>query len=182
MSAYRGPLVTLGVDPGSKQTGIVVRRGADLLDHVTISRQADERARATVGLPASYLGSLRAAVAGLIDTHPVAVIAIEGVVRPNPHVNAGRTRASNIIDPTPIIATAVVLGYLWALHPDAVIVPPGRNGSQPLLAYPRALVSKEETRLGMHRVGGGKLRHARSAWDVAGSGALTARVQASKQA
>ncbi len=177
---FRDPVV-LGIDPGGKWTGLVVRDGDTLLAAGTVQRDAHDTARDLAGAGPAYLDEVLT-VARRYAT-AADLVAIEGVHKPNPHVRGGRTRASNVIDPGPIIATAVLVGHLRAAFPDATIVPPGRNGSGLLLTYPPALVSDPERRHGLHRTGDqGKLRHVRSAWDVAGVAALHARLQAGKPA
>jgi len=55
-----------------------------------------------------------------------------------------------------------------------VVVPPGRNGSGPMAAYPAKLRPKA----GKGR-GRDNLRHERSAWDVAGAARMIVRIRES---
>ncbi|GAB7515151.1 hypothetical protein TSUKUMMB_00260 [Rhodococcus sp. no. 34] len=75
------------------------------------------------------------------------------------------------VDPTALLATAeilgAILGFPWTNH--VIQIRPNKNGSQPLGTYPGVLVSPGERRKAgwEARIGGGQLRHARSAYDVA---------------
>jgi len=114
--------------------------------------------RDTEGLwpDSGYLIEVRDTVAAALDiAGGDAVIAVEGVVNPSPHLG--------LSNPGGIIAAGMVLGAVLVGHPDAVLVRPGRHGSQALNSYPSELIGPRET------TGAGKLRHARSAWDVAGT-------------
>ncbi|OLT35618.1 hypothetical protein BJF84_13410 [Rhodococcus sp. CUA-806] len=97
------------------------------------------------------------------------VIAIEGITRPNWHMQ-GRAAAN----PEPLLAAAIVLGNIqaWATttYGQYTEIPPGGNGGAPLSQYPDTLVSDAERRKPnwQNRIGeSGKLRHERSAFDVA---------------
>jgi len=156
-------LPVVGVDPGGRWTGIVLRRGDDICEWSTVTANSD-------GLPsADYLAAVCNLVIlyrGQTGSHPGAVvIAVEGVKAPNPHVGMS--------NPLGIMGTAMVLGAVLRDFPGAVVVPPGGNGSGPMLAYPEAL---RPTR----GKGAGKdgLRHCRSAWDVAGAALGMVRIGA----
>ena len=95
------------------------------------------------------------------------IVAVEDLVEPNPHL--GLSNVKGLMD------TAQVLGALRA-HFDVVLVAPGGNGSAPLQTYPAELVGDNEPK------GTGKLRHARSAWDVAGAVKLGGIPQSQSQA
>jgi hypothetical protein len=188
VSAAQGrsrPGVILGIDPGGVDTGLVVRRGDTVLEQLVVHRAKDETGPRGVGVGPDYLARAEHDVRKLIELHDVDLVGLEGVVRPNPHV---KRKGRNVVtDPAPIIATAIVLGHLTAvagsLGVAAVWVPPGKNGSLPLYAYPAELVSDAERRHGLNRVGdGGILRHARSAFDVAGTALVMSRLRASTPA
>lgn len=174
MTGYRlpsGPV--LGIDPGGKSTGLVVRDRSALLASAVVERAGDETGTRGVQVGPAYVAEVLAVVAELVAEHAPTVVGVESVVRPNPHVN--RRNGSSVIDVGPLLGASIVFGALAGAYPAAVWVPPGSNGSGPLAAYPSALVSAAEARHGVFRSGGGsKLRHARSAWDVAGRAALIA--------
>lgn len=100
--------------------------------------------------------------------HPNSIIAVEGITRPSWHIAADRKHGS-ASDPTALIGTAMMLGAILSHYPTATLIQPNKNGSKPLGAYPPQLVSTQEKR--HHdwktRIGTGKLRHARSAYDIA---------------
>lgn len=150
--------VVVGVDPGGATTGLVVRAGTRLLEHATIDRKGLE-------LPA-YLDRVASWVVGARETFG-AKVAVEDTIPPNPHLG--------LSNPAGIIAAAQVLGAVLLMAPAAVVVRPGGHGSpkasraELLASYPPELVGDRETR------GTGKLRHVRSAWDVAGMAAWLLR-------
>jgi hypothetical protein len=145
--------VVIAADPGARWTGVVARRGNDLLDAVTVERTTDE---GDLGVGQDYLAAVLAAVDLMSrDFAADAVVAVEGLRRPSPHVR--------VTNPEAVMGAAMVLGAVLGAWPRAVVVPPGRHGSAPLAVYPPRLVGVRE------RAGTGSLRHVRSAWDVAGS-------------
>ena len=154
----------VGVDPGGRYTGLVVRRGDVLVEHHTLVRVGDD------DLPThSCLRTVALGVIKLFEAHNADGVAIEGVQKPSPFMGkSGNVSFSNV---TGILGTAMVLGAVLALVP-AIVVPPGGNGSDPLGAYP---VELRPTR--GKGAGADKLRHERSAWDVAGAGATLLRRQ-----
>ncbi|MCA1841749.1 MAG: hypothetical protein LC792_00905 [Actinobacteria bacterium] len=146
----------IGVDPGAAETGVVVRRGDDLVSAVVIDRRPGQPLAVYL---ASVLRVLRVvAVEG-------ATIAVEDVTPPNPHMG--------MIAVGGLIGTAAVLGAVLGAHPGAVVVPAGGNGSGPLCAYPPSLRPTRGKGAGYDR-----LRHARSAWDIAGGAAVMLRTGA----
>lgn len=146
----RSPVV-LGVDPGGKTTGMAQRCGPRLAWWALVERRDGES-------DACYLTRVAGAVHQRHLESPV-VVAVEGLNHPSPHLGLANVSG--------LLATAEVLGALkmaavmhgWRL----VEVPPGGHGSAPLAGYPRELVRARE------RTGTGRLRHARSAWDIAGA-------------
>jgi hypothetical protein len=157
-------LPVIGVDPGHRETGIVVCFGAELVEHAVIVRKGE-------GMPdQEYLDRVIAAMTemrrrSLASGQPAPLVGLEGVQAPNPH--AGMT------NPTGIIGTAVVFGWVWRAFPDAIIVRPQSAGKGPIGAYPDEL---HPTR-GDGR-GRDKLRHCRSAYDIALATLNTVRVGA----
>lgn len=167
-------MIVLGVDPGARSTGLALvesfnGRVTRLLTHATV-----ERAPGGVVLPPSgvYTSDVLAAVAAMaffsgLAGAPADVIGVEGVNRPSWHMG-GRAAAN----PEPLLATAWIAGLVQGAYPDLVrTVTPGGNGGGVLGSYPEELVSSRERLRDnwAQKVGGdaAKLRHARSAYDVA---------------
>lgn len=149
----------VGADPGGRETGLVLCAGKQVLEREVV-------VRTTKGLLAdtAYLNKVidrihhYRSVAG--DDHPL--LAVEGLVEPNPHL--GLTKV------IPLIATGMVLGAILAVYPDAVVVRPGGHGSRFVTAYPEELRPTRGQGKGMDR-----LRHTRSAYDIAHAGRIVAR-------
>ena len=168
-------MIVIGVDPGGRDTGLVViddappvtrERPAGTIElrwHGTITRPDDGRPIEVV--PRSYLLDVLSTVNDLVrsvdrPSGPVVAIAVEGVVSPTGHA-AGRK--GHLIKPDGLLATAQVLGAIlgrsWSV--PVVRVPPGNNGrSLPWTAYPVPIRAKSPA-------GADNRRHMRSAYDVA---------------
>ena len=162
--------VIVGVDPGGRQTGLVVRHGRDLLAADLVTRDGPE-----VFPGADYLREVTDAIGGLVvyaaQELPDADrprIAVEGVVHPNGHVR--------MINAAGLLGTATVLGAILGNWPSAIVVPPAGNGAGPRSAYPGSLWPPQEKR------GAGRCRHLRSAWDIAEAGAFLARLEVGRVA
>lgn len=165
--------VMIGVDPGGRQTGLVVRYGNACLAADLITRDGPE-----VFPGPDYLAEVVEAIGGLVvyasqDLPELAGagwprIAVEGVVHPNGHVR--------MINAAGLLGTATVLGAVLAHFPAALVVPPAGNGAGPRSAYPAALWPPTEKR------GTGRRRHLRSAWDIAEAGAFLARLEVGRGA
>lgn len=138
----------LGVDPGCRQSGIVLCDGDHVIAHEVLERF--DRAP----LPGvDYL----MLVVGKVRAYPHDWLAVEGVTAPTGF--AGGERHPISLDG--VLGAAMVLGAVVAAAPAGVaVVPPGGHGSLPLSAYPAVLVGARE------RSGTGRLRHCRSALDV----------------
>lgn len=154
-------IYAVGVDPGAKESGVVCRRGNELLDHVTV------RNLAYPAIPDAYLDDVKNAIVtarieGERRVGGFPPVAVEAVEPPNPHMG--------MISVVAILGTATVLGAVRAWYPGAVVVDPGKNGSLPLACYPDDLIGPRERGV----FGKGGLRHARSAWDIAGKAHLYA--------
>jgi len=166
VAEHARPLV-IAVDPGARGTGLVLRRGDQLLDHTLV-----ERAGRGPLPDAVYLRQVNAAVGRLFHvaaaSRPVVaadaiVVAVEDLHAPNPHLGT-----TNVLG---VLGAAMVLGAVLDRWPDALRVPPGGHGAGPLAAYPAVLRGPRERR------GTGARRHLRSAWDIAGAAAGVLRVQ-----
>ena len=155
-------MTRIGVDPGARDTGLIIIRDDGTVTGATVHNDG-----ALLPVPTRYLRDVVDTIRELSDTDTPRVF-VESVTRPSWHVakNASRGAASN---PESLLGTCMVLGAVLDAFPQATLVPPGKNGSRPLGTYPAALVSDGERRKpGWEmRVGTGKLRHQRSAWDVA---------------
>lgn len=161
----------LGVDPGARWTGIVLvsafgGRVEKLLYWETIERSAGG---VVLPLPAEYTNQVLA-VLNAIESEPQLgfdLVGIEGVNRPSWHMG-GRAAAN----PEAIMGTAWLGGIVQGAYPEeSRIVTPGGNGAGALSSYPEQLVSSSERRRANWKgtIGGpkAKLRHVRSAYDVA---------------
>lgn len=172
----------IGVDPGARQTGIVMRDGPALLRWCAVDRLDIEPTAARPGR-ATFT-----AVADVVrDWAGDGNIAIEHVQAPNPHLR--RRDGSSLIDPADLIDTARMVGFLEAAFPNAVLVEPDGHGRRGLSAYPPELVTSRERAAAIRR--GGLLMpakhnppqcHWRAAWDVAGAGPVYVLVGRGRQA
>lgn len=153
---------TIGVDPGTKATGIALiddRSGLIAASVIEWEPGTDTRLHVAEILDSIAAYALKAVnEAGFESLR----IAVEDVVRPSPHLG--------IIDPTHVIELARLIGWLSAeldryCNTEAAgwtLVRPGGHGSKPLITYPAALVGPTET-----TGTSGFRRHARSAYDIA---------------
>lgn len=149
--------VVLAIDPGSRETGIVVRRARDLLAHATVVRRTPPGTYPT----SADIDEVLSTVAGLRDDHRPHLFAVEGLVEPNPRM--GMTNVKGII------GTALVAGAVLAVF-DCVVVEPDGHGSHPPALYPEPLRPTRGKGAGRD-----SLRHCRSAWDIAHAGLVAAR-------
>jgi hypothetical protein len=152
-------MIVLGVDPGAKETGLVLVRDGGLVGSSVVLRQR-------CSLPV-YLGDVLNAAETRWAGQPLPfgrpdLVAVEDVTTPK------YFRGKPLLKPDYLIPLSAVMGAViaWArgCGMPCVLVPPGHNGQGPLSAYPSELVGARE------RSGGGILRHCRSAWDVALAG------------
>ncbi len=150
----------LGIDPGARATGLCVLSGDQIVAHRTITSEGEI-------FPAErrYVLAVLEAGATLRQIHDVDLVAVETITRPSWHMKG---RAA--VDPTALLATAEVLGAVLGVtgpstSPKSDPTKTGHNHSAPT----RELVSPAERRKAgwENRIGGGQLRHARSAYDVA---------------
>lgn len=156
-----GPPVVVGVDPGGRNTGVVARR-ADQLLWAALERRQDSGPLPGQDYLADVIRTVeRALEVGAELTTGDVILCAEEVSAPNPHLGLTNT--------TGVIGTAITLGGLMAYFEEVLLVPTGAHGSGPKEAYPPGLWGVRE------KTGGGRFRHCRSAWDVAGAGALIVR-------
>lgn len=149
----------IGIDPGSRWTGIAAREDATCLTAGVIDANDD---------PDTYRPRIVAAVMDALitfddDTH--VRIAIESINAPKPYIDGRKT----FTRPADLIALGRILGYLERALPNAILVAPDRHGSQPWITYPAELITPGERRaLNPLKTAGqsSTMRHARSAWDV----------------
>lgn len=152
----------LGVDPGARYTGVVVRDGDVPLYSATLVRPDD---MSQTGWARHCVKEIRKVVDAFQNR--ILPVAVEGVRAPKGFVKGRRAP----LDPKDIMFAAVVLGAVIATWEDAVIVPPGGNGSQHITQYPPALVGRRPKDLAGSTNGAGTRDHEQSAYDVAGKGA-----------
>ena len=153
----------VGVDPGARNTAVLSISDSGAVFAVTVHNEGP-----LLPVPRDYLTRVVQEIHDMTRGVDEAVtVRVEGVTRPNWHVAkaAGGGSASN---PEALLGTAQVLGAVLSHFPCEVVAP-GGHGSKPMGAYPPELVSDgERRRPGWElRVGTGKLRHQRSAWDIA---------------
>lgn len=161
------PLVVAGIDPGGRFTALSVlvendedEAGAEVIYSGTFRRPDNS-------LPIDFVVDVSQEVDNVIadimnDYHTsTLLVGLEGVNAPKGFV--GGKRAS--LNPAGIIMTGIIAGGLRVTFPEAVIVSPAGNGSQPLETYPERLRGRRPKDL----PGGtaGTRNHERSAYDVA---------------
>lgn len=155
------PVTVVGVDPGSRNTGVAVRR-LDQLLWGALERRGDLGALPGPDYLVEVLTTVeRALEIGAEVTTGDVLLCVEAVTPPNPHLGITNT--------TGVLGTAMVVGALLGYFEEVLLVPTGAHGSGPREAYPPGLWGVRE------RTGGGRYRHVRSAWDIAGAGAIQAR-------
>lgn len=151
-------MITIGVDPGATYTGVSVRNGTECLLSSTYVKPADTP---PIAWAVEVVNRIHEEV---ISQFPDAKIGIEGVTVPNAY-NQGKLALNS---PKYIIWTGIIVGALASKYPDAVIVRPGKNGSQAPDSYPEVLQGRRPKDLAGSNNGAGTRNHERSAWDVAG--------------
>lgn len=161
-------MIVIGLDPGGRWSGGVARRGDDVLAFVVIECTAPANGIATMDYArdVSAWALARQAEAGDEEV----LVGIEALRPPSPH-RRGDGEMRNL-NPTGLMGTGLVFGHLCTVFPDAVEVPPGGMGSAMLASYPLCLVGPREKRADSK----GILRHARSAYDIAGAARTAQRL------
>ena len=176
MTGALGSLTWVGVDPGARWTGVVVRQADTLLWHRVVDR--------TKTGDATYLEDVEQALVTAAAHGDDLMWAIEDAVAPC----GFRDGKKQFARPVDILALGQTLG--WVRHvvvtlttpSRIVLVRPGGHGRSLLRAYPEVLVTAAEKRGGMNRPAqsSAALSHARSAWDICGAAPLTARIEAAR--
>lgn len=148
--------IFVGIDPGPKYTGVVVRQGDEVLYASTFVRPKEM-------LPITWAVTVTNRVLiDVIANYPDAKVGIEGVTVPNAY-NGGKLA---MINPKSTIHLGIVVGAFAMALPNAVIVRPGKNGSQEI--YPECLSGRRPKELAGTNAGAGTRNHEKSAYDVAG--------------
>ena len=169
----------VGVDPGSRWTGICARDGTTLHGWRVIDRLEIEPTSERPGI--HTMEAIVHAVADLADP-ATCRIAVEDMIPPNPHVT--RKNGSSIVAVSSMLDVREVIGYLRCAYPAAVLVRPDSHGSRTLVSYPDGLVTARERAYALKNKTllrpapqGSFMRHARSAYDIAAAGLVAARIQ-----
>lgn len=149
----------LGVDPGARYTGVVLRDGDAVLHASTLVRSQDMTSGTEWAL--KVVQEVEAIHASYDLSIPVA---IEGISDPKGFQH-GKQAA---INPKDIIRAGIVLGALVQRYPDSHIVKPGNNGSQHYTHYPDVLIGRRPAELPGNSNSAGTRNHEQSAYDVAG--------------
>lgn len=150
-------MIIIGIDPGATNVGVSVRDGNTVLHSSTYVRPEEMP-------PVAWAVTVAERVHSEVVRHyPQALIGIEGVTVPNAY-NMGK---KNLMSPKYIIYTALVVGALASQYPNAVIVRPGKNGSQDLSSYPAELKGRRPKDLAGVTEASTR-NHEKSAYDIAG--------------
>lgn len=153
----------IGIDPGSRNTAIVVRDGDQVILASTYVRIGNQD-------PVEYAFEVVDYIQGIRDQFPTIPMGLEGIKDPK-GFNRGKRAA---INPKDIVRTGIVVGAVAvAWRKEIIMVPPGGNGSQDISQYPLALKGRRPKTLLGDSHGAGTRRHEQSAFDVAGKAAET---------
>jgi hypothetical protein len=155
----------IGVDPGARYTGVVIRDGDAVLHASTLVRPDN----VTSGTEWSLL--VVAQIQQILTQFPVTTpMGVEGISDPKGFQHGKRAA----INPKDIIRAAIVLGAVVATWPAAVVVEPGSNGSRHYSNYPASLIGRRPADLPGDSQSAGTRGHEQSAYDVAGKAAEVA--------
>lgn len=152
-------MIVIGIDPGARYTGVSVR---DLSENTILLSSTYVKPEDTqiVSWAIELANTIKDEV---LSAFPDAKIGIEGISDPKGYSNGKKSP----INPKHIIRAGIVLGALAMMFPDAVIVPPGHNGSS-RTGYPDVLNGRRPKDLPGSAKGAGTRNHEKSAYDVAG--------------
>ena len=152
-------MIVIGIDPGAKYTGVSVR---DLANNTILLSSTYVRPEETniVTWAVQVAETIRREV---VEAFPDAKIGIEGLSDPKGYNNGKKSP----LNPKHVIRAGVVLGAIAMMFKDAVIVPPGHNGTS-RTGYPDELNGRRPKTLPGVSKGAGTRNHEKSAYDVAG--------------
>lgn len=180
MNTSRRPLPAVGIDPGARWTGVVLRHGNDVVTGTTLGPTNGDGQPSLTALDDDAETGLRARmryVRGVVETvralftvsveagHGVPGVAVEAITPPRP--KAPHARRSWLVP------TAVMYGVV-AAFPEARLVAAGPAGKSE--DYPRDLVGAPPAHwlaYGGLTVPKRRRDHERAAFDVAGALAWT---------
>lgn len=149
----------IGVDPGARYTGVIVRDGDAVLHASTLVRPKSLESGTEWAL--LVVEQIRQIMKEFPTTMPMGV---EGISDPKGFQH-GKKAA---INPKDIIRAGIVLGAVIATWPRATVIPPGNNGSQHYSHYPASLIGRRPADLPGDSQSAGTRGHEQSAYDVAG--------------
>jgi len=146
----------VGVDPGGQTSGFAVRIGdqcvaAALVENTTGRDGYLDELAEQLDRYWTFCG----------DLDGPRYVAVEDVRHPSPHL--GTINVAGLLETA--VGLGAVLAWCRTWQAPVVTVPPGGHGTAPLTAYPRRLVGEHE----LGEYGKGRMKHARSAWDIAGA-------------
>lgn len=155
----------IGIDPGSRYTGVIVRDGDLVLHASTLVRPKDMNSSTDWALV------VVAQIQVILRDFPILIpMGIEGISDPK-GFQYGKKAA---INPKDIIRAGIVLGACVATWPNTIIIAPGGNGSQHASHYPATLIGRRPADLPGSSQAAGTRGHEQSAYDVAGKTAREA--------
>jgi hypothetical protein len=149
----------IGIDPGARYTGVVIRDGDVVLHASTLVRSQQMTS------PTEWALLVLAQVEDVLRDYPQMIpLGVEGVSDPKGFQHGKRAA----INPKDIIRAGIVLGAVVARWPTGLVIPPGGNGSQHYTHYPSVLIGRRPADLPGSTNGAGTRDHEQSAYDVAG--------------
>lgn len=163
-------LVMIGVDPGGRDVGMVVRTGDEVIDFVVRQSLAPPNEPPPKEFGWAVCDWVAEARDHALEAGHRVLIAVEGLVVPTGYRKGAASGERSRVRPGAMMGVSMVFGAVTATFRDALVVQPGDHGQHNLRTYPKELVGPRVT------TGTGDiLRHARSAWDVAWEGRRLAR-------
>lgn len=161
----------IGIDPGSRYTGVVVRDGDVVIHASTLVRPK------TLSSGTDWALIVVSQIETILLDYPTMIpVGVEGISDPK-GFQYGQKAA---INPKDIIRAGIVLGAVVCRWPQAIIVEPGGNGSQHASHYPKVLIGRRKPELLGSSQNAGTRGHEQSAYDVAGKAAKIAYKKESK--
>lgn len=152
--------VVAGIDPGARYTALVIRDGDVVLHSSTFVREKTQK-------PADWVRTVIPQILDVLQEFPNIPVGVEGVNAPT-GFNRGKKAPLN---PRDIINAGMVFGGLLVEFPEAIVIPPGGNGTQHMSHYPACLLGRRPKTLPGSGNGAGTRSHEQSAYDVAGKAA-----------